>query len=190
MARSARLFCICVYDHHGLEVLYLSAAPVPCSPWLFFRLFTCMLFRRVKPMFMCACDIRCRSHLVVRPEHILSCHGQSCTRPCNEQPLASHRACCHVLIKLSWLDSESRSFNRNTCLPILTKSQILLCKLHLEVDCATPLQLLYAKYVDTMDINGHLGKCTAVQTSGLELQTSWTSAGMWASVISCKIRLT
>ena len=58
--------------------------------------------------------------------------------------------------------------------------------IHLEVDCVTPLQLLYARYADTMDINGHLGKCTVVQTSELELQTSWTSADMLASVLSCK----
>ena len=31
--------------------------------------------------------------------------------------------------------------------------------IHLEVDCVTPLQLLYARYAETMDINGHLGKC-------------------------------
>ena len=57
--------------------------------------------------------------------------------------------------------------------------------IRLEVDCVTPLHLLYDKYAGTMDINGHLGKCTVVQTSGLELQTSWTSTDMWASVLSC-----
>ena len=39
--------------------------------------------------------------------------------------------------------------------------------IRLEVDCVTPLHLLYDKYAGTMDINGHLGKCTVVQKSDL-----------------------